>query len=269
MSQFALIDTHAHLNDPKFAEDVDEVIARAAEAGVGRIIVPGYDIESSRAAVDLADRCECVYATVGIHPHDAKNYNDEIEQALAELSHGSKVLAIGEIGLDFHYDLSPRAQQGAAFEAQIDLAWRLEFPIVVHSRESNPEVMDVLKSRSGKIVGGVFHCFSGELEFAQEVLDLGFYIGLDGPLTYKASEKLRRVVEMCPLDRLLVETDCPYLSPIPYRGKRNEPAYVTYVADEVARVKGITIEEVAEATSANAGRLFGPALFTLAEYRKH
>jgi len=251
-----LIDTHAHLNDPKFSEDIDDVIARAADAGVESIIVCGYDIESSRAAVEMARKYESVFATVGVHPHDAKNYNTGAEQELVELSRRDKVLAIGEIGLDFHYDFSPRPEQFSAFEAQIELAWRLELPIVVHSRESNDDALQVLVAHSQNIVGCVFHCFSGDEDFAGRVLDMGFYIGIDGPITYKASEKLRRVVDICPLDRLLVETDCPYLTPIPFRGKRNEPAYVRYVAEEAARVKGITLEELAKATSENARRLF-------------
>lgn len=256
----SLIDTHAHLNDSKFTEDMPEVIARAGEARVDRIIVCGYDLESSRAAVDLAACYESVYATVGIHPHDAKSYNSDAEQAILELSRGRKVLAIGEIGLDYHYDFSPHDEQLTAFAAQIELAGRLGLPIVVHSRESNSEALEVLRGRAENISGCVFHCFSGDESFAQEVLDMGWYIGVDGPVTYKASEKLRRVVEMCPLDRLLVETDCPYLTPVPHRGKRNEPAYVRYVAEEVARVKGMTFEELAEATSANARALFGERL---------
>lgn len=260
MSQARLIDTHAHLNDPKFSADIREVIARASGAGVERMIVCGYDLDSSRAAVELADRFESVYATVGVHPHDAKSYDPSVERAIEELSGASKVLAIGEIGLDFHYDFSPRSQQLAAFEAQIDLAGRLSLPIVVHSRESNAEALEVLRQRAGNITGCVFHCFSGDADFAQNVLDMGFYIGIDGPITYKASEKLRKVVEICPLDRLLVETDCPYLTPVPHRGKRNEPAYVRYVAEEAARVKSITLQELAEATSNNARRLFGAAL---------
>lgn len=257
MSQPYLIDTHAHLNDPKFADDIDEVLARAGEAGVERIIVCGFDLESSAAAVELATRYDSVYATVGIHPHDAKSYDAIAERQIEELSRASKVLAIGEIGLDFHYDFSPREMQMAAFEAQINLSGKLGLPIVVHSRESNPEALQVLRHRAANIVGCVFHCFSGDSDFAQSVLDLGFYIGVDGPVTYKASEKLRRVVEACPLDRLLVETDCPYLTPVPYRGKRNEPAYVRYVAEEVARAKGISLQELADATSNNARRLFG------------
>jgi len=251
-----MIDTHAHLNDEKFASDLDQVIARAESAGVDRIVVCGYDIASSRAAVEMSARYEAVYATVGIHPHDAKSYSQQAQQEILELSALNKVLAIGEIGLDFHYDFSPREDQVAAFEKQIELAGTLGMPIVVHSRESNPEVLQVLRAGASNIVGCVFHCFSGDEAFAAEVLEMGFYIGIDGPVTYKASEKLRRVVEMCPADRLLIETDCPYLTPVPYRGKRNEPAYVAYVAEEIARVKGITIDEVAEITTRNARALF-------------
>ena len=185
----------------------------------------GYDIETSRSAVDLASRHESIYATVGIHPHNAKSSTDESLAVLAELSANPKVLAIGEIGLDFHYDFSPRPDQFAAFEAQIELAGALDLPIIIHSRESNPEVLQVLAKRMANIKAGVFHCFSGDEAFAREALDAGFYIGVDGPITYQASEKLRGVVAMCPDDRLLIETDCPYLTPIPHRGKRNEPAY--------------------------------------------
>jgi TatD DNase family protein len=255
----SLIDTHAHLNDPKFASDIDEVVARANAAGVDWIIVCGYDVESSRAAVELAARFECVYATVGVHPHDAKTYHAGVEGAIEQLSRASKVLAIGEIGLDFHYDFSSRPDQLAAFEAQADMAAKLGLPIVVHSRESNDEALEVMQSRAGNIKGCVFHCFSGDADFARAVLDMGFYIGIDGPVTYPASAKLTRVVEACPLDRLLVETDCPYLTPVPHRGKRNEPAYVRYVAEAAARIKGVTFDELAEATWANARTLFWSA----------
>lgn len=256
----SLIDTHAHLNDQKFASDIDEVVSRANAAGVDRIIVCGYDLESSRTAVELSSRFDCVFATVGVHPHDAKHYDSAAEAEITELSGNEKVLAIGEIGLDFHYDFSPRPEQMAAFEAQIELASKLGKPIVVHSRESNDEALQVLGEHARNIIGCVFHCFSGDEDFARRVLEMGFYIGVDGPVTYKASEKLRRVVEMCPTDRLLVETDCPYLTPVPHRGKRNEPAYVRYVAEEVARIKQMTLEELASATSLNARRLFGERL---------
>ena len=259
-TELCLTDTHAHLNDPKFSGDLDEVMSRAEQAGVGRMIVCGYDIKTSRGAVGLASRHETIYAAVGIHPHDAKTLDDDALAVLAELSANPKVLAIGEIGLDFHYDFSPRPDQFAAFEAQIDLAAALDLPIIIHSRESNPEVLQVLAKRMSNIKAGVFHCFSGDEAFAREALDAGFYIGVDGPITYQASEKLRGVVAMCPDDRLLIETDCPYLTPIPHRGKRNEPAYLRYVAEEVARVRGTDIETIARRTSRNARKLFGERL---------
>lgn len=251
-----MIDTHSHLNDPQFADDVPEVIARANAAGVDKIVVCGYDIQSSRDAVSLAAQYDCVYATIGVHPHDSKSYSSEIENELAELSEHKKVIAIGEIGLDFHYDLSPRPDQFAALEAQIKLASRVGLPIVIHSRESNVESLKVLREQLENIIACVYHCFSGEDEFAEEIKDMGFYIGIDGPVTYKASKKLRRIIESYPLDRILLETDCPYLSPNPYRGKRNEPAYVQYVAEEVARVKELTTQEIVDITTENAKRLF-------------
>ncbi len=251
-----MIDTHAHLNDEKFNDDLDDVIRRAADAGVERIVVCGYDIPSSIRAVEMASRYDTVYATVGIHPHDAKSFSDEAAGQIVELSRACKVIAIGEIGLDFHYNFSPPEDQLRAFEAQVALSGELGLPIVVHSRESNPEALQVLEGVAANIVGCVFHCFSGDESFAREVLDMGFYIGVDGPITYKASEKLRRVVELCPADRLLVETDCPYLTPVPHRGKRNEPAYVRYVLEEAARVKHMPVEELERITDANARTLF-------------
>lgn len=251
-----MIDTHAHLNDPKFEADLDDVIARAAAAGVERIVVCGYDVPSSAQAVEIAERYPGVFATVGVHPHDAKSWDERALREIRELSRRPEVIAIGEIGLDFHYDFSPRADQVRAFEAQVALAGELELPIVVHSRESNPEALQVLRGSAANIVGCVFHCFSGDESFARDVLEMGFYIGVDGPITYKASEKLRRVVEMCPAERLLVETDCPYLAPLPHRGKRNEPAYVRYVLEEAARVKGISVEEMDGITTRNARVLF-------------
>lgn len=251
-----MIDTHAHLNDPKFAGDLDDVLARAKKAGVERIVVCGYDLPSSRTAVEMAERYESVYASVGVHPHDASHFDDHTLTELKELSRCSKVIAIGETGLDFHYNFSPREAQNEAFKAHVALAGELGLPIIVHSRESNFEALQVLRETTANIWGCVFHCFSGDEHFAREVLGMGFYIGIGGPITYKASEKLRKVVEMCPCDRLLLETDCPYLAPVPHRGKRNEPAYVRYVLEEVARVKGITFEELEEITTANARELF-------------
>jgi len=277
-----MIDTHAHLNDPKFAPDLDEVISRARAAGVDRIVVCGYDLPSSRAAIEIAARFEGVFATVGIHPHDVANFRREAVRELAELSAAPKVIAIGETGLDFHYDFSPRAAQIEAFEAHIELAGRVGLPIVVHSRESNDEALQVIESSAANIAGCVFHCFSGDEEFARRVVDAGFYIGIDGPITFGSrsgavpsrqyrsgglrpatgrhgGRPVQRVVESAPLDRLLIETDSPYLAPVPHRGKRNEPGYLVHIAEEVARIRGLAVEDIARITSENARRLF-PAL---------
>lgn len=250
-----LIDTHTHLNDPRFDSDLDEVIARAQAAGVERIVVCGADVPSSRQAVDIARRYDVVYATVGVHPHDAKTFGEGNLRELRELSTADKVIAIGEIGLDFHYDFSPRPDQKKAFEAQLRLAQEVGLPVVVHSREAHAETMAVIRA-AGAVEGCVFHCFSGDVGQAWEVFDLGFYVGVDGPVTYNKSEKLREVVAACPPDRLVVETDCPYLAPVPHRGKRNEPAFVRCVCEAVAGIRGISREEVAEMTSRNARRLF-------------
>jgi TatD DNase family protein len=251
-----MIDTHTHLNDPKFDADLDEVIARAEAAGVERMVVCGSDMPSSRRAVEIAGRYESVYATVGVHPHDAKTFHEGDLRELRELSSTDKVIAIGEIGLDFHYDFSPRPEQMSAFEKQLQLAREVRLPVVVHSREAYAETVDIVKAAGG-IEGCVFHYFAGDRKDMEEVLGLGFYIGVDGPVTYKNSETLREVVEACPLDRLLIETDCPYSAPVPHRGKRNEPAFVRYVCEEVARIRGITPQEAGEITTRNACRLFG------------
>lgn len=252
-----LTDTHAHLNDEKYSADLPEVIERARAAGVERIICCGYDAPSSEKAVEIAAQYDCVYATVGVHPHDSKHYDAQARSRISELANNPKVIAVGEIGLDFHYDFSPREAQLAAFADQIALAGELRLPVVVHSRESNRECLQVLRESAANVLGCVFHCFSGDEAFAREVLDMGFYVGFDGPVTFKSSDALRRIVKMCPMDRILIETDCPYLSPVPHRGKRNEPAYVRYVAEAIAAEKQIPIEELAAITSRNAAVLFG------------
>lgn len=249
-----LIDTHTHLNDPKFEADLEEVISRARDAGVEAMIVCGVDMPSSRLAVEMAESHSGIYATVGVHPHESKSFREGDLQVLRELSSTDKVIAIGEIGLDNHYDFSPRADQIAAFEAQLELANSLRLPVVIHSRQSHADSLAMI--RNAGTTEAVFHYFSEDENAAREVLEMGFYIGVDGPVTYKNSEMLRAVVEVCPLDRLLIETDCPYSAPVPHRGKRNEPAFVGIVCQEVARIKKISVEEAAEATSANACRLF-------------
>lgn len=252
------VDTHAHLNDEQFDADIEDVILRAEEASVSRIIVCGYDIYSSKKAVALAQQFDAVYATVGIHPHDAEAVDDVSLGLLTELARQPKVVAIGEIGMDFHYDLCSRVVQAEAFEAQVNLAGQLDLPIVIHSRDSISESVQILSTKAKKIVGGVFHCYAGDEEMLQRVLALGMYVGFDGPVTFKNAKRATiRALHCCPLNRLLLETDCPYLTPEPYRGRRNEPAYLTCIADKVASILGVSTQYLANVTSQNARALFG------------
>jgi len=254
-----LFDTHAHLNFPQFDDDREEIIARALAAGVGIIINVGVDLASSRAAVALAEAHPQIYAAVGIHPHDAKTLTDEALAELGELARHPKVVAIGEIGLDFYRDLSPRDQQRRAFQQQLALAREAGKPVIIHDRQAHQEVMSILRQWIGDGYhqpAGVLHCFSGDLAMAQEAIELGFYISIAGTVTFQNARSLRELVHQLPLKRMLIETDCPYLTPRPHRGKRNEPAYVKLVAQEIARIKGLLLEEVARITLENAQALF-------------
>ncbi len=255
-----LVDTHTHLTDPRFADDLDSVIARATQAGVERLVVCGYDIASSRAAVDLADRHPNIFATVGVHPHDSKTWDSRSPQIIHELSSHKKALAIGETGLDYHYDNSPREDQIRAFREHIELAIEIGKPIILHSRSAMPETLATLRDYKGRLPNTVFHCFSGDVDDLQAVLELGCWIGVDGPVTFPSSHKLRQVVAACPRDRLLLETDCPYMSPVPFRGKRNEPGYVTYIARAVAQEWGVSDTQVAEITTSNTQSFFNNSL---------
>ncbi len=252
-----LIDTHAHLDHERFKGDVDQVIERAKLAQVQSIITVGADLASSRQAVEFARRYPDVIATVGVHPHDADSVSDSVLNEIAILAQDEGVVAIGEIGLDYHYDFSPRDVQRRVFAIQISLARELELPIVVHVREAYQDVMSILKSEHAEDVGGIVHCFSGDREAAKDCLDMGFYISVGGILTFANSQELREIIRGLPMDRILLETDAPYLTPVPYRGKRNEPAYVVHVAEALANLKGITFDEVAETTTLNACKLFG------------
>jgi TatD DNase family protein len=252
-----LIDSHAHIDDEKFDEDRQAVIQRALDSGVGKIVNPGADEASSRRAVLLAENHDCIYAAVGIHPHDAKSYDENShDQMLKDWAKKEKVVAIGEIGLDYHYDLSPRDVQKAVFIKQIELAKAVGLPIIIHNRESMADMEAILKDHFSATNGGVMHSYSGSVEMAKVFLDMGLYLSISGPVTFKNARKLPDVVKMLPLDRMLVETDSPYLTPTPHRGKRNEPAYVRLVAEEVARIKGMAAEEIEEITAQNAIRLF-------------
>jgi TatD DNase family protein len=253
-----LIDTHTHLDSPHFDGDRERVIKRATTAGIGTIVNVGADLASSQAAVALAEAYPQVYAAVGVHPHDAKTVTGKMLEELRALARHPKVVAIGEIGLDFYRDLSPRDQQRQAFQQQLALASEIEKPVIIHDREAHKEVMATLRQwvKSSPEPTGVLHCFSGDLAMAQEAIELGFYISIAGPVTFKNARRLRDLVRQLPLEKLLVETDCPYLTPHPHRGKRNEPAYVKLVAQEIARAQGVSLEETARTTSDNAQALF-------------
>ena len=251
-----LFDSHAHLDDNRFDGDREEVIARAAANGVTGIINIGADMASSRRSVELACRYASVYAAVGIHPHDAKDaVEEDYAQLAAWVKEEPKVLAIGEIGLDYYYDWSPRPVQQEVFKRHIQLAREVGKPIIIHDRDAHGDILAMVKQEAAGLTG-VFHCFSGSLDMAREVIKLGFYVSIAGPVTFDKSVKLKEIAAAVPMDRLLVETDAPYLTPQPYRGRRNEPAHVRYVAEEVARARGLTLAEVAAATTANVKRLF-------------
>ncbi len=251
-----LFDSHCHLDDSRYDDDRDQVFARAAEAGVRYVVNPGADLETSRNAVAMAAKHPNVYATVGVHPHDAKDMDEDILQFIEHLAGKPKVVAIGEIGLDFHYDFSPRDVQRHWFIQQIRLAKRLSLPIVIHDREANQEVFDTLKAEKAFDTGVLMHCYSGSAELAKHYLKHGAMLSIAGPITFSNARKTVEVVQLVPLEHLLIETDGPYLTPIPYRGKRNEPAYVRYVAEKIAEIKGMTAEEVGELTCLNALRFF-------------
>ena len=250
-----LFDSHAHIDDRKFNDEQDDVIARAAASGVTGLINVGADIVSSARSVALAEKYEAIYAAVGIHPHDAKDVQEIDYDKLVSWAARPKVVAIGEIGLDYHYDYSPRHIQQAVFIRQLELARRVGKPIIIHDREAHGDLIGIVKAE-GQGLSGVFHCFSGSVEMAREVVKLGFYISLAGPVTFNNSQKLKAVAREVPLDRLLVETDSPYLTPHPHRGKRNEPAFVRLVAEEVARLREIDLQTLAKATTENVKRLF-------------
>lgn len=252
-----LIDSHAHLDDEQFERDLRQVLARAEEAGVGHIVTVGTGLESCEAAIALAaGHRGLISAAVGIHPHDAKQVTESELALLAALTQRPEVVAVGETGLDYYYDNSPREAQRTLFERHIESALAAGLPIIVHCRDAFDDSVAILKGFKGAGLRGVAHCFTGTAAVAEELLDLGFCISFAGPLTFRKAADLRAVAAGVPLSRTLVETDCPYMAPLPKRGKRNEPSFVRYVAEQLAQVHGISATRVAETTSANARDLF-------------
>lgn len=254
------IDSHAHIYYRDYANDFDEMLLRAADAGVVAMIVVGTDIESSRQSVELAEKYPQMYAAVGIHPHDAGRVTDACYDVIRELAISSpKVVAIGEIGLDFYRDRSPRDEQDRVFRTFLRMAVELDMPVIIHDRDAHDQVLACLREEQSN--RGVLHCFSGDIAMAAEAISMGFHISIPGTITYSSNAALRDVVRATSIDRMLVETDCPYLSPVPHRGKRNEPAYVRLVAERVADVKGLTLADVSRITTKNVRDLFGIRLW--------
>jgi len=251
-----LVDTHAHLDFPRFDKDRKEVIERAIDGGVKIIVNIGSSMTSSRNSVELSRRYNEIYSVVGIHPHNADSFNLNVSKKLESLSENKKVVAIGEIGLDFHYDNSPREKQKQAFRAQLRLAKSLDLPVVIHTRDADEETLKILREENADKIGGIMHCFASDKKMASEILDLGFYIAFGGLITFKNLNNLREVVKEVPINKILVETDAPYLTPDPYRGKRNEPLYVKYVAEKISEIKGLSKEEIAKKTTQNAKKVY-------------
>lgn len=248
-------DTHAHYDSGAFNADRFEILDSLPGSNVGLIVDPGCDLISSKAAIELSNRYEFVYAAVGWHPEDMDKLSDEAYAEMEKLAEHPKCVAIGEIGLDYYWDASHKEEQKALFRRQIELALKLNKPVIIHDREAHGDSFDIVCDYPE--LGGVFHCYSGSVEMAQELLKRGWYLGFDGPITYKNARKALEVLESCPLDRIVIETDSPYLTPVPNRGKRNDSRQLEFVAAKIAEVKGISPEEIADITMANGRRLFG------------
>lgn len=252
-----LFDTHAHLDFPEYDEDLSQVLSRCGENQVEYILNVGIDIETSRKSVSLARANKGIFASVGIHPHDVEGFDDRGLKALKLLAAEEKVVAVGEIGLDYYRDLSPRDKQQEAFRMQISLAGELGLPVVIHNRDAHQDILSIIIEEKVRDVGGIMHCFSGDWQMAKKCMDQSLFIAVGGAVTFKNAESLREVARKVPKDRLLLETDSPFLSPEPRRGKRNEPANVRVIAEFIAGLRDVPLEELAYWTTYNALRLFG------------
>lgn len=250
-----MIDSHAHLDEERFDEDRDELIKSLKENAISYVINPSSDMETSRRVVKLSNRYDNIFAAVGIHPHDAEGFKEEDLDELRELSKDERVVAIGEIGLDYYYDNSPREIQKEVFKKQLELAYELDLPVIIHTRDAMGDTYDILKEFEGR-VRGVMHCYTGSIEMAEKFMKLGFYISIAGPVTFKNAVNVREMAKQIPIERLLIETDSPYLAPVPNRGKRNDPTNVRYVADMLANLKEIQIDKIIEHSRENTVELF-------------
>ncbi len=251
-----LFDTHAHILDDQFKEDLDQVIRNIYD-NMALVVNIGCNLEDCPRTVALAEQYDKVYAAVGLHPEDVKTYTPEGWDMICRLAEHPKVVGIGETGLDYYWDTSTKDAQKVLFEQHIDLAKQLHKPLVIHDREAHGDTLEILKRTNAKEVGGILHAFSGSVEMAMEVIKLGFYIGLGGPVTFKNARKAVEVAQAIPLEYLVIETDCPYMAPVPFRGKRNEPMLVQHTATKIAELRGISVEELIEATYQNGKRIYG------------
>ena len=250
-----LFDTHAHILDEKFDEDRDQVIQNIYDH-MALVVNIGCSLEDIPKTVELAEKYDKIYAAIGLHPEDVNTYTPEGWDMICTLAKHPKVVGIGECGLDYYWDTSMKAEQKVLFRQHIDLACELKKPIVIHDRDAHGDTLEILKDSRAKEVGGILHCFSGSLEMAKELLKLNFYIGIGGPVTFKNAKKTVEIAAQLPLDRILIETDCPYMAPAPFRGKRNEPMLVEHTARKIAEIRGISYEELVEATYENGKRVY-------------
>ena len=251
------IDTHAHLFFENFKDDFESVLERAKQAGIEAIIIPATDLENSGQVISLIEKYDILYGTVGVHPHDTKDWSPNWRDRLETLASHKKIVAIGEIGLDYYYDFSPKEKQKEAFITQLDLALQLDLPVVIHNREADVDIMEIFRSFSNAGLKAQFHCFNGTIETAKELVNLNQSISFTGNITFKKADELRSIVSQVPLENIFIETDSPFMTPVPHRGKRNEPAYVTLVAGTLATLHNKTIEEIGTITTNNANRFFG------------
>jgi len=251
------IDTHAHLFFPNFEEDLDQVIQNAEEAKVSYILVPATDLITAQRVIELTEKYEMVYGAVGIHPHDSKEWDSSFIQKIEVLAKHKKIVAIGEIGLDYYYDFSPKESQIQAFKSQIELALKLDLPVIIHNRESDEDMMSIIRSYCGAGLKAQFHCFNSSIENAMELVNMNYMISFTGNITFKKAVDLRNIVKHIPPAQLLLETDSPFMTPVPHRGKRNEPSYVKFIVEQIAELHNLRIEDVARITSFNAFRTYG------------